>query len=579
MRGWIVGAVAVSCGAWAPLGLLTASAALQQRLGIDDPRLVVREARQDPVDAGPTTPGIERIAVHPTRPSWLLATGPARISFVSRDRGRSWAPVLLDAGLGQPPAPPDPAPRWDGSGRLVALRAGALHWSDDGGLSWQRAWLAHGLQRLRLDAWGALWIQADPDRGPAALRVRLEGSDPPQTTALATPPPPPFDPPRPITLDGALHDARITWGPDGTWAVWEGSAAFRPAGLSTWELRSGGLDQPVLVQVQQDARDPRSVALVDAAAQLWLSDDAGLRWHLQPVEDVQQVIALQDGGWLVRHSTLQLSWLQGDAWRALGPTPGERQRLLLPDVQPDARLADGAPGSPRAAAAQAHQAHLRQMVALLLREPSVLRAGVADGGLWLQLDGIDTHRDRWTWSADDGWHSAPSPRATRTVRTAGHRPRCRVAVLHGHAFLDDQPLPSVTDHLGPATLAGWTPQDQPYVVGQRGVWVGSVDEDCVPQPPHALWSWSTGLTSDADTDHLLHTAVVIPEGERLILLGTHEAGLWRSVIPPLPRRSGRHLLHRLVHLRIAWWAAGLLVGAWGVGLGLVALRATRATPG
>lgn len=231
-------------------------------------------------------PGMEPILTalhpHPTQPEWLLATGPHRASYVTRDRGRSWEAVLLvepwprrDLGLADGPA------GWAPDGRLIATRGGERHASSDGGLTFEEL---------------------------------LEPV---------------------VTLPGA--PAATT--PGGDWRLDGGLPQFRAPGTTTWEPRPRGLDHPLPAGLVQHPDTPDWLGLVDAHGRLWASADFGGSWAATPVEAVQEAVFL-DGGeptWLVRTDLVTLVRATSTSATVLGPEPEELPRLVVPPYLEQAR--------------------------------------------------------------------------------------------------------------------------------------------------------------------------------------------------------------------------------------------------
>lgn len=262
---WIAGGMVV-------LGLAGVVGAMVSSGSAEEPVLPVTPLRR--ADLAEMAPPLTALHPHPTHDDWLLATGPHRVAFVTRTRGRSWEPVLLhEPWPGRDLAVPDAVRGWDEAGWLVVLEGDEVHISDDGGLTFGEA----------------------------------------------------------VGVDEVLPGAQHFETERGAWRLREGTPEFRPVGTSRFEARTTGIERPVPVSVVSHPKEPTHVAMVDSAGQLWTTPDFGDRWRRAPVESAQQALFVEgsEGAWLVRTGTLELAWVD-DEREPLGPDPAELPRLVVP---------------------------------------------------------------------------------------------------------------------------------------------------------------------------------------------------------------------------------------------------------
>ncbi|MBX2803699.1 MAG: hypothetical protein KTR31_38840 [Myxococcales bacterium] len=479
-----------------------------------------------PSEAGLLPPSVQRIRVHPTRSTWLLATGADRSAHVSRDRGRSWAPVLLAEPFGgQPLAVPDPSPRWTADGRLVALREGFLHLSGDGGVTWERRWLGRGLSDLRIDDrqrivvrqrqpddWRWLAVQPTDDdvQVTEAGRVRFDDVQAPPLTAQ---------------VDGRSVAGPATVTDGGTWIATALGPVFRAEGTSRWELRRSGLEHPVALELQPAPVAPH-LSLVDASGRLWASDSFGERWRPVVQGGVRQAWALSAGDderWLVVRHPFEVALVQGGDVQELGPSTAQLAALLI-GAEPARRL----------------DRRRTDLALRLFREPRILDAGSDASGFWLQLGGIDSPHDRWHYAADAGWSSSQSEDPGRVVTLGEEGQRCKPESRWGHAYLWGAPLQPDVTGIAPVTQAGWSSDETLYVAGPSGIWTSHLDDACGAVPPQIRWPWtlsSPGVAIDDDPRWMrqLHVQPASADTPARVL-ATSPKGLWRGQLP----RHGTH---------------------------------------
>ena len=463
-------------------------------------------------------PRIERLVVHPTRSDWLLALGTHRVSYVTRDRGRSWAPVLLqDPFPGRELRVPEPSPMWHESGMLVAVRAGAVYLSSDVGLTFDRYLVGAGVVGLEEGRDGGIRLVLNEAAGGGHVGLivhpRPEGEGP--VPELVNDPGPGSTAPAPRFLP---TDA-------GSWALEADGPSFRPRGTTTWEPRRQGLGHPVPVRLTQHPDRPSAVALIDTEGRLWSSADFGVTWAQQPVSEVLEAVFL-DGpgspGWLVRHRDLQLARVHAGTVEPLGPPLREIVRLVVPPYVDRPHT----------------QPLQRQLLLALARDPQLEAAGVSpEGDLWVQWAGIDSLRDRWVRHADGSWESQERPERTRHLVAWGESASrsCRVSLQNGVAFVGDQPVPDAPDTvMGDALEVGFASENELYVIAERGVQLRQLGPRCAIGESVEAWQWEAppmrtvrALTPlDVPTEDRASGAT---EGVRL--LGTGEHGLWRLDLP------------------------------------------------
>lgn len=476
-------------------------------LAIDDSEVVIEKTHLEPSNTGFESAIIHAIVARPGHPNHLLAVG--LYSFLSLDGGQSWKPLVRDHD--------DRRVNWK-----------ALRWTEDGHIEDQ---VQHSVYRST--DLGETWSEeiSDEDGGFESSEPRHEAE-----------------------VEGLPFPGRVTQLESGErFAATAAGVFYRASEDEPWLRRNRGITTPT---VRRLSAEGKVVLAVDAAAQLWRSEDFGRSWSRYELVDIELGAFLRDEGdtpfAVTRDNRVLL--LEPAGPRDVGPPSAmlERDPRGIPTTGPEQlcgvrALGDGA--------------------LLLLLSPmcSMSRQAFPDDEEPLtefheKYGRVLRRSPNGEWSRFDDEHPFfEAPRSTG---------RCELSVTGsfdaqvGRAggsdrFALDVPHPFV----GLVDQAGWLDAYTHFLLGESGVQVGVVDETCRPEHPNRAWTWASWPDEGAyfyfGASLRRDQAVLRAAGNWVEILLPSDEGVWRGRFPKTPGITPKAVLNFLVFNVYYLWALGL----------------------
>lgn len=476
-------------------------------LAIDDSEVVIEKTLLKRSNRGFESAIIEAIEARPGHPDHLLAVG--LYSFLSLDGGQSWKPLIRDHD--------DRRVNWK-----------ALRWTEDGHIEDQ---VQHSVYRST--DLGETWSEeiSDEDRGFESSEPRHEAG-----------------------VEGLPFPGRVTQLESGErFAATAAGVFYRASEDGPWIRRNRGITVPT---VRRLAAKGKVVLAVDAAAQLWRSEDFGRSWSRYELFDIQLGAFLRgadDTPFAITRDNHVLL-LEPAGPRDVGPPSAmlERDPRGIPTTGPEEicgvrALGDGALLlllSPMCSMSRNTFPYgEEQLMEFHEQYGRVLRR--SSNGEWSRLD--YQHPFFEDPRSAGGCELSVAGTFDAQVGRAGESVRFALDVPHPFVGLVDQ--------------AGWLDAHTHFLFGESGVQVGVVDESCRPEHPNRAWTWASWRDEGAyfyfGASLNRDEAVLRAAGDWVEILLPSDEGLWRGRFPKAPGITPKAVLNFMVFNVYYVWALGL----------------------
>ncbi len=509
----------------------------------------------EPANEGLTGCEVTSLTFQDGHPENIVAVGP-RTAYISVDEGKSWRPLAHEGRSWS-----QVGVLWRADEPLRLLWMGTLWTSADAGQTWQ-SWeldpLGPQLDRI---AGGELFASESDDQGKTIYYQIDLNSNPPTLGEPLLEVPIEVPTEEGVVVDGNTYQARLFQ--EGRWAATPIGIYHRTSEEAPWEARNQGIDTPWMVRLSQSPADPDTLAALDSGGRLFVSNDFGAHWKLEPGPSLVSV-RYDEQGRLIRTLAERQVFL-GD--EQVGPPP-ERARELVEEFVGGAS---------------------KERLQELLDRFQFQDAGVDRAGrLWVLTcscslgaqrqiygDPFKTPVGEWDMDnyygvpdyfqlllqTDQGWELKRGLEVLDVLAVEAPRDLSFEAT-EGDLFYKKDKLDSAFFFVGLVERAGWVePGETYFIMGDDGIQVGSVSSRGAGWPA-TIWSWGYVMNDDSIRYGYLgcgQAAMRKSDGQLQFVIPSSN-GVWRGEVPLGPAFHWRAPVYFVAYSWSFWilWLAAIV---------------------